>query len=66
MKCIINGDHFTFKQVLSIQEIIKELKLDEDRIIVQYNENLVQQQQFSKVQVNDDDCLELLEFVGGG
>lgn len=66
MKCIINGDNFTFDKTLSIQEVIQELDLDETRMIVEHNEQLIQREQFSKHKVTDDDRLELLEFVGGG
>lgn len=66
MKCIINGDNFTFDRALSIQEVIQELDLDETRMIVEHNEQLIQREQFSKYKVTDDDHLELLEFVGGG
>jgi len=66
MKCVINGDYFTFNQAVSIQDILQELELDADRVIVQHNENLVKQADFQAVKINDQDCLELLEFVGGG
>ncbi|MDW4559374.1 sulfur carrier protein ThiS [Staphylococcus saprophyticus] len=66
MKCVINGDYFTFNQAVSIQVILQELELDADRVIVQHNENLVKQADFQAVKINDQDCLELLEFVGGG
>ncbi|MEJ7493292.1 sulfur carrier protein ThiS, partial [Staphylococcus lugdunensis] len=63
---VINGDYFTFNQAVSIQAILQELELDADRVIVQHNENLVKQADFQAVKINDQDCLELLEFVGGG
>lgn len=66
MKCVINGDYFTFNQAVSIQAILQELELDADRVIVQHNKNLVKQADFQAVKINDQDCLELLEFVGGG
>ncbi|MGS5800884.1 sulfur carrier protein ThiS [Staphylococcus aureus] len=66
MKCVINGDYFTFNQAVSIQAILQELELDADRVIVQHNENLVKQADFQAVKINDQDCLELLEFVGCG
>lgn len=66
MQCIINGDHFKFAKELNIQELISEIGLDENRVIVEHNEVLVQRQQFHNQVVRDQDCLELLEFVGGG
>ena len=66
MKCKINGDVFNFEQPINIQEIIQSLGLDETRIIVQHNETLIKREQFTSRIVNDEDNLELLEFVGGG
>ncbi|MCD8828808.1 sulfur carrier protein ThiS [Staphylococcus gallinarum] len=66
MQCIINGYSFKFSKELNIQELIQEMGLDENRIIVEHNEELIQRQQFPVQVVRDQDCLELLEFVGGG
>ncbi|MBO1919987.1 sulfur carrier protein ThiS [Staphylococcus xylosus] len=65
MKCKINGDVFNFEQPINIQEVIQSLGLDETRIIVEHNETLIKREQISRI-VNDEDNLELLEFVGGG
>ena len=51
MKCVINGDYFTFNQAVSIQAILQELELDADRVIVQHNENLVKQADFQAVKI---------------
>ncbi|PTI04948.1 thiamine biosynthesis protein ThiS [Staphylococcus xylosus] len=66
MKCKINGDEFTFEQQVNIQQVIEALELDESRIIVEHNETLIKREQFATRLVNDEDKLELLEFVGGG
>ena len=57
MKCIINGDLFTFDQDQSIQEVLHSLELDPKRVIVELNKEHT---------VREDDRLELLEIVGGG
>ncbi|GEP84867.1 ThiS family protein [Staphylococcus piscifermentans] len=66
MKCIINGDSFTFESELSIQNVLESLELDPKRVIAEHNENLIQRDDFAKQIVREDDRLELLEFVGGG
>ena len=65
MKCIINGDAFTF--VLS-NPFIKclSLELDPERVIVEHNKTLIKQEDYHQHTVREDDQLELLEFVGGG
>lgn len=66
MKCIINGDAFTFDNELSIQCILDHLELDPKRVIAEHNQTLIQREDFQNQIVREDDRLELLEFVGGG
>lgn len=66
MKCIINGDPFTFDTEVTIQDILDHLELDKKRVIAEHNQNLIQREDFANQTVREDDRLELLEFVGGG
>ena len=66
MKCIINGDLFTFEQEDSITSILESLELDPQRVVVEHNQSLIKQDDFDNQIVREDARLELLEFVGGG
>ena len=66
MKCIINGDLFTFEQEDSITSILESLELDPQRVVVEHNQSLIKQDDFDNQIVREDDRLELLEFLGGG
>ncbi|ERS93420.1 sulfur carrier protein ThiS [Staphylococcus simulans] len=66
MKCIINGDPFTFDTEVTIQDILDHLELDKKRVIAEHNQDLIQREDFANQIVREDDRLELLEFVGGG
>ena len=66
MKCIINGDPFTFDTEVTVQDILDHLELDKKRVIAEHNQNLIQREDFANQIVREDDRLELLEFVGGG
>jgi len=66
MKCIINGDLFTFEHEDSITRILESLELDPQRVVVEHNQSLIKQDDFDNQMVREDDRLELLEFVGGG
>ncbi|MHD0396711.1 sulfur carrier protein ThiS [Staphylococcus simulans] len=66
MKCIINGDPFTFDSEMTIQAILNHLELDQKRVIAEHNQDLIQREDFANQIVREDDRLELLEFVGGG
>ena len=66
MEVIINGDTFHFEQELCIVAILKELEIDENRVVVEHNQQLIQQAQFHNQMVKASVRLELLEFIGGG
>lgn len=66
MKCIINGDAFTFDSEQSINQVLVSLELDPERVIVEHNKTLIKQDDYDNHTVREDDQLELLEFVGGG
>lgn len=66
MKCMINGDVFNFDEALTLSDLLQSLELDQERIIVEWNDTLVKNDQFSNILVRESDRLELLEFVGGG
>jgi len=66
MKCIINGDSFTFEREQSIQDVLLSLDLDPKRVIVEMNKELIKQDNYTEHTVREDDRLELLEIVGGG
>lgn len=66
MKCMINGDEFNFDEVLTLSDLLQSLELDQERIIVEWNDTLVKNDQFCNILVRESDRLELLEFVGGG
>ena len=46
MKCMINGDPFTFDKEQSIQDVLLALELDPKRVIVEYNDTLIKQDDY--------------------
>ena len=66
MKCIINGDLFTFDHEQSIQEVLHSLELDPKRVIVELNKELIKQDKYEDLAVREHDRLELLVIVRGG
>ena len=46
MKCIINGDSFSFDQEQSIYDVLTALELDPKRVIVEFNKELIKQDKY--------------------
>lgn len=65
MKIIVNGQPETI-QPCSIGVLVKAKGLKTDSLIVEHNQQIVPQEHWDHIILQDDDALELLSFVGGG
>lgn len=66
MECIINGRTHTFETAVTISSLLDYLDIEEHRIVIEHNGELIKKEAFSNHIVQNNDRLELLEFVGGG
>jgi sulfur carrier protein len=62
----INGEPRSLPTSLTIDELLSELGLRRDLVAVELNRDLIRKKAFSEQRVSDGDCLEIVEFVGGG
>lgn len=67
MQVHINGKEYKFEHALSIEEILKELDIQQDQgIAVALNDTVVSRNHFSNTEVKDGDNLEIIHAVAGG
>ncbi len=66
MNLIINGEDRQFELVLTIAVLLDRLGMKPDRVAVELNRELVPRERWTRTQLNDDDKLEIVHFVGGG
>jgi len=66
MKIIINGETKEFKENITISELLVQLSLDGKVMAAAVNMEIVKQDNWTSFYLNDEDKLELLDFVGGG
>lgn len=66
MKLIINGEDKEFSTEFSLQEIITNLQIEDKVMAAAVNMEIVKKDQWSNFIPNDNDKIELLQFVGGG
>jgi len=63
---LINGKNKEFDNMQTLSQIIKELEIEDKVMAAALNMNIVKKENWSSCIPNDNDKLELLEFVGGG
>jgi len=63
---IINGDAHTLHEGLTIAGLIAHLGLNQRRIAVEVNRDIVAREDYAQRVLTDGDHIEIVHFVGGG
>jgi len=66
MKFKINGKEFDISQPKTVSELLRELKIDPQRVAVEVNLSIIKKADYSTCLLNDGDIIEIVNFVGGG
>ena len=66
MQLIVNGENKEFSSDISLQEIITTLQIEDKVMAAAVNMEVVKKDQWKSFIPNDEDKIELLQFVGGG
>ncbi|MCC6915985.1 sulfur carrier protein ThiS [Nitrosomonas sp.] len=66
MQLIINGQQQSYDSPLSVQQLVEKLSLQNKRIAIEYNGEIVPRSRFSEQILNEGDQLEIIVAVGGG
>lgn len=62
----VNGKEYALKESRSLVELLKELKVDPNRIVVEINYEIVNREDIDGRLLNEDDSIEIISFMGGG
>jgi thiazole synthase len=66
LRVYVNGEAREFPSPLSLAQLITELDLPPARIAVELNRMVVRRGDWSATELNEDDRIEIVHFVGGG
>ena len=62
----VNGKEIGYKGNESIVALLNNLKVKEERVVIELNGTIIAKEDFSKVNLQEDDTVEVISFVGGG
>mgnify|MGYP000868738739 FL=1 len=65
MELLVNGKILSTKN-RDILSLIEELELNIDGMVVIHNDNIIKKDKYQNLILNENDRLELLNFVSGG
>jgi len=66
MEILLNGKKERLSACLTIGDLIREKNLDLAVVVVEHNLSIVTAEDIDRVELMENDRLEILRFVGGG
>jgi len=62
----LNGSNININASATLLSIIQEKGLLPERIVVEYNKEIISRDKYGEVVIKDNDSIEIVSFVGGG
>ena len=66
IKITVNGKKTTVGKDSSISDFLSSKQLDPDRVVVEYNLDIINKDSLGNTMLKENDTLEILHIVGGG
>jgi len=66
MNLTVNGKSKNFSAPLNVEQLLTFLKLKPDQVVVELNREILTVDKYIDIELQDDDTLEIIQFVGGG
>ncbi len=65
-KIQLNGRKISLKQKLSLSDLLKKYKLDQNKVAIELNGKIVNRNMYKKRVIKGKDKIEVVHFIGGG
>mgnify|MGYP000975063052 FL=1 len=62
----LNGEIFEFMEGMTVSNLIAEMGFSEAMVAVELNLDILPRDSFSSTVLKENDCIEVVRFVGGG
>ena len=66
IKIKVNGKIIKIKDEISLQNLIKKLKIPIKKVAIELNQEIIDKKKINKIYVNNNDKIEIVHFIGGG
>jgi len=65
-KMKVNGKNMDMDEITTISSLLNKLGINEEKVVVELNKEIVIKEEYSKISLQEDDTIEVISFVGGG
>ena len=66
IKIKINGKIKTIIKETKLSELLKYLKIPLNKVAIELNEEIIDKKKINKINLNKNDKIEIVHFIGGG
>ena len=66
IKIKVNGKKVVFDKNVSIEMLIKKLKIPLNKVALELNKKILNKKKINKIKLNNNDKIEIVHFIGGG
>ena len=63
---LLNGKQFNLEQEKTIAQLLSDIGVNIERVVVELNKEIIVREDFARINIKDDDTVEVISFVGGG
>jgi len=65
-KIQLNGSAYEINNETNLNQLLKKLKIQKDKVAIEVNGAIVEKNKYPKVILNRGDKVEIVHFIGGG
>ena len=66
IKIKINGKIKSIIQDSNLSMVLKNLKIQLNKVAIELNEEIIEKKKINKIKLNKNDKIEIVHFIGGG
>ena len=66
IKIKINGKIKSINQDSNLSVVLKNLKIQLNKVAIELNEEIIDKKKIDKIKLNKNDKIEIVHFIGGG
>ena len=65
-KIQLNGDPYEINDGTNLNELLNNLKIQKNKVAIEVNGEIVEKNKYPNLILNEDDKVEIVQFIGGG
>ena len=66
IKIKVNGKIITIIDKITLGELINDLKIPLSKVAIEFNKEIVDKKRIRKLELKNNDVIEIVHFIGGG